>query len=216
MIKENDFEFLINSNDLDVVVQRMQTDFPFPPRPIMLDQIVRRTLYRVPNSMIDNPNKIRWIRIMDGDIEGDGQPKCTITYKDKMKNMSEEEKAVLKVDTYDEAIHLFDLLHYKKASYQENRRSKFICELDHVKYIIKFDIWPKIEEVAFVSVSSISSSANDHNITDFIELLGLNELNQCSDQRVDVDREYKERIGCPAMSIPMVTFEFNLQLPSSE
>lgn len=204
MIKENDFEFLINSDDLDIVVQRMQTDFPFPPRPIMLDQIVRRTLYRVPNFIIDDPNKIQWIRIMDGDIEGDSQPKCTITYKDKMKNMSEEEKAVLKVDTYDEAIHLFDLLHYQKASYQENRRSKFICELDQVKYIIKFDIWPKIEDVAFVSVSSISSSPNDHSITDFIELLGLNELNKCTDQRVDVDREYKERLP-PVTLYLMVT-----------
>ena len=215
MIKENDLEFLIDSNDLATIVERMQTDFPFPPRPIMLDQIVRRTLYRVPDSMLDDPNKIRWIRIMDGDIEDGGKPKCTITYKDKTRNMSEEEKAVVKVDNYDDAIHLFDLLQYHKTSYQENRRSKFICVLDQVKYIIKFDIWPKIEDVAFVSVSA-TSSANDHSIMDFVDLLGLNELNRCPDRRVDVDKEYEERIGYPAMSIPMVTFEFDLPLPPTK
>lgn len=57
-----------------------------------------------------------------------------------MKNISDEEKSVLKVDNYDDALHLFDLLHYEKVSYQENRCSKFSCSLVQVKYIIKFDI----------------------------------------------------------------------------
>jgi hypothetical protein len=211
MIKEIDSEFLIPSKDLEAIVQTMKTYLPEPPRPIMLDQIVRRTLYRVPPSSFDDEEKIRWIRVMDGDITCDNQPLCTITYKDKMKNMSDEEKAVLKVDNYEDAIHLFDLLHYHKASYQENKRSKFVCVLDQVKYVIKFDIWPKIEDVVFVSVSS-SSSSKDNGINDFAELLGLNALNICHDRRVDVDKEYKERIGYPAMSIPMVTFDFDFQL----
>ena len=145
---------------------------------------------------------------MDGDIESDLQPRCTVTYKDKMKNMSDEEKSVLKVDNYDDAIHLFDLLHYEKVSYQENRRSKFACSLDQVKYIVKFDIWPKIEDVTFVSVS-FASSANENSMSNFIDLLGLKEFNICRNQRADVDEEYKKRLGKPAMSIPMLTFDFD-------
>lgn len=110
MIKENDPEFLIHTKDMVAVVERLMSDIPSTIA-IMLDRIVKRTLYKVPSHSDEN-EKIRWIRIMDGDVECDEQPRCTITYKDKMKNMSDEEKAVLKVDNYDDAVHLFDLLHY--------------------------------------------------------------------------------------------------------
>lgn len=208
MVKENDLEFLIESSNLPMIVESMRSDFPDPPQVIMLDRIIRRTLYKVPLSSESSAEKVRWLRIMDGDIESDLQPRCTVTYKDKMKNMSDEEKSVLKVDNYDDAIHLFDLLHYEKVSYQENRRSKFACSLDQVKYIVKFDIWPKIEDVTFVSVS-FASSANENSMSNFIDLLGLKEFNICRNQRADVDEEYKKRLGKPAMSIPMLTFDFD-------
>ena len=211
MIKENDLEFLIESNNLPAIVESMNADFPEPPQVIMLDKIIRRTLYKpfLPDSFDESTaEKVRWIRVMDGDIESDLQPRCTITYKDKMKNMSHEEKSELKVDNYDDALHLFDLLHYEKVSYQENRRSKFACSLDQVKYIVKFDIWPKIEEVTFVSVS-FASSADENSMSNFIELLGLKEYNICKNQRADVDEEYKKRFGKPAMSIPILTFDFD-------
>ena len=178
----------------------------------MLDRIIKRTLYRVPVHTDDRPEIIRWIRIMDGDVECDGQPRCTITYKDRKKNMSAEEKAVLKVDNYDDAIHLFDLLHYERVSYQENLRSKFVCVLDQVKYIIKFDIWPKIEDVTFVTVTA-TTSANEHSLNDFVDALGLEELNICHKPKVDVDTIYLERFHCTAMSMPEVTFDFDLQVP---
>ena len=175
MIKEKDPEFLVRTQDVNKIVERLRQDIPST-KAIMLDRIIKRTLYRVPVNSDDAEEKIRWIRIMDGDVECDGQPRCTITYKDKMKNMSDEEKAVLKVDNYDDAIHLFDLLHYERASYQENLRSKFVCVLDEVKYIIKFDIWPKIEDVTFVSVTA-TASADDHSLADFVDALGLDEFN---------------------------------------
>lgn len=211
MIKEKDPEFLVRTQDVNKIVERLRQNIPST-KAIMLDRIIKRTLYRVPVNSDDAEEKIRWIRIMDGDVECDGQPRCTITYKDKMKNMSDEEKAVLKVDNYDDAIHLFDLLHYERASYQENLRSKFVCVLDEVKYIIKFDIWPKIEDVTFVSVTA-TASADDHSLADFVDALGLDEFNICHQPRVDVDKVYEERVGCPAMSIPEVTFEFDLQIP---
>ena len=211
MIKEKDPEFLVRTQDVNKIVERLRQDIPST-KAIMLDRIIKRTLYRVPVNSDDAEEKIRWIRIMDGDVECDGQPRCTITYKDKMKNMSDEEKAVLKVDNYDDAIHLFDLLHYERASYQENLRSKFVCVLDEVKYIIKFDIWPTIEDVTLVSVTA-TASADDHSLADFVDALGLDEFNIWHQPRVDVDKVYEERVGCPAMSIPEVTFEFDLQIP---
>ena len=202
----------MRTQDVEEIVGRLRQNIPST-KAIMLDRIIKRTLYRVPVNSDDAKEKIHWIRIMDGDVECDEQPRCTITYKDKMKNMSSEEKAVLKVDNYDDAIHLFDLLHYERASYQENLRSKFVCILDEVKYIIKFDIWPKIEDVAFVSVIA-TASADDHNLADFVDALGLDEFNIWHQPRVDVDKVYEERFGCPAMSIPEVTFEFDLQIPN--
>lgn len=211
MVAEKDPEFLIQTKDMATVVERLRSDIPST-KAIMLDRIIKRTLYKVPLRSEDTGEKSRWIRIMDGDAECDGQPQCTITYKDKMKNMSDEEKAVLKVDNYDDAIHLFDLLHYERASYQENLRSKFVCNLDQVKYIIRFDIWPKIEDVTFVTVIA-TSSADDHNLSDFVDALGLEELNICAQPRVDVDKVYEERFNCPAMLIPEVTFDFDFQIP---
>lgn len=211
MIKEKDPEFLIQTKDIVTVVERLKSDIPST-KAIMLDRVVKRTLYKVPFYSGDTDEKNRWIRIMDGDVECDEQPRCTITYKDKMKNMSDEEKAVLKVDNYDDAIHLFDLLHYERASYQENLRSKFVCVLDGVKYVIRFDTWPKIEDVTFVTVTA-ASSAEDHSLSDFVDVLGLAELNIWPQPRVDVDKVYEERFGCPAMSIPEVTFEFDLLTP---
>ena len=80
--------------------------------------------------------------------------------------------------------------------------------MDQVKYIVKFDIWPKIEDVVFVSVS-FASSANENSMSNFIDLLGLKQFNICENQRADVDEEYKKRVGTPAMSIPILTFDFD-------
>ena len=46
-------------------------------------------------------------------------------------------------------------------------------------------------------------------MSNFIDLLGLKEFNICRNQRADVDEEYKKRLGKPAMSIPMLTFDFD-------
>ena len=45
----------------------------------------------------EDDNQIRWLRILDGDIECDGSQRCTITYKDKKRDMSGVDYALLKV-----------------------------------------------------------------------------------------------------------------------
>lgn len=183
-------------------------------KPIMVERIIRRALYKV-NGESEDDGQIRWIRVLDGDIECDGAQRCTITFKDKKIDMTEEDFALLKVDNFDDATHLFDLLHFIRTSYQENRRSKFLCKLDRVKYIVRFDIWPKIEDVAFVAINA-TTSANSKNIRDFVDALKVADYNICHNAKVDVDSVYKERFNYPATLIPEVTFDFDLVLPSSD
>lgn len=213
MIKNNGAEFLIEAKNLEIIIANMQKKIPSC-EPIMIDRILRRTLYKVQNEQGDNNDQeqIRWIRILDGDIECDGSQRCTITFKDKRKDMTEEDYALLKVDNFDDANHLFDLLHFIRTSYQENRRSKFVCKLDRVKYIVRFDIWPKIEDVVFVAIN-VMTSANNESINDFVDALEIVNYNICKNAKVDVDKVYEERFNYPASLIPNISFDFDLVIP---
>lgn len=215
MIRNNGAEFLIETKNLETIIGNMQRKIPLC-KPIMIDRILRRTLYKVKNEKgyHSSQEQIRWIRILDGDIECDGSQCCTITFKDKRKDMTEEDYALLKVDNFDDANHLFDLLQFKRTSYQENRRSKFVCKLDGVKYIVRFDIWPKIEDVVFVSIN-IMTSANNESINDFVNALEIVNYNICQNAKVDVDKVYEERFKYPASLIPNITFDFDLVIPQN-
>ncbi|OQB13704.1 MAG: hypothetical protein BWY15_01552 [Firmicutes bacterium ADurb.Bin193] len=210
MIKNNGYEVLIKLEDLETVIYNMINNIN-DCKPIMIDQIVKRALYKVENIDASGGNQIRWIRIMEGDIECSGETRCTITYKDKKKDMSGEDYALLKAENFVDATHLFDLLNYERTSYQENKRTKFVCVLDKIKYIVRFDIWPKIEDVVFVTVN-VASSANKDDIEGFIAALELNQFDIDDNEMVDVDNEYQKRFGKPASLIPEVTFEFDLDL----
>lgn len=208
MIRNNKAEYLISVSDIEEIVKNMKK-LPYC-KAIMTDNILRRRLYQVKNSQ-ENKDQITWVRILEGDIDCDGKPKCTITYKDKDKDMSKESEAKLKVENFDDANHLFSLLNFKCTSYQENRRSKFVCKLDHVKYILIFDVWPQIEDLVFVSVN-VMSSASKESIRDFVDMLELEKYNKCTNKRVDVDEIYLERFKKAASFIPNITFDFDLDL----
>ena len=203
MVKNNEREYLIETECLTEIIRNMENNISSC-IPIMLDRIVKRALYRVDNS--ENSKK-QWIRIMEGDIECTGETRCTITYKDRKYDMSEENYALLKVDNFDDATHLFDLLKYKRDSYQEHRRSKFVCDLDDVKYMVRFDIWPKIEEITFVGITEISAADND-DVVGFVSALGIDN-NSKGGNGIDVDSEYKKRFGKSASEIPIVSFDLD-------
>lgn len=213
MIKNNCAEFLIETKNIEKIIFNMKSRIPFC-EPIMIDKIIRRRLYQAKSEQNSDilDDQIRWIRILDGDIESDGSQRCTITFKDKRRDMSEEDYALLKVDNFDDANHLFNLLDFKCTSYQENLRSKFICKLDRIKYMIRFDIWPKIEDVVFVSIE-VMTSANNASIKDLVQALNIEEYNICKYTKVDVDEVYMERFYYPAILISKVTFDFDLEIP---
>lgn len=209
MIKDNRAEFLIETKNMAEIISNLQME-ALHCKAIMVDRIIRRRLYKVKSKQDDN--QIRWLRILDGDIECDGSQRCTITYKDKKRDMSGVDYALLKVDNFDDAVHLFNLLNFTCTSYQENKRSKFVCKLDRVKYIVRFDIWPKIEDVIFVSVNAMTST-DAESLGGFVETLGLSEYNICKNAKVDVDAIYIERFKCAASVIPKLTFDFDLEIP---
>ncbi|MCL2563282.1 MAG: hypothetical protein FWE08_04525 [Oscillospiraceae bacterium] len=204
MVKNNGLEYLVETKHIDEIVSNMKNNIS-DCNPIMIDRIVKRALYKV-NHLDDGQN--RWIRIMEGDIECSGETRCTITYKNKKRDMSGEEYALLKVESFEDATHLFDLLRYERASYQENKRSKFVCILDDIKYTIRFDIWPKIEDLTFIAIN-VASSARSDDMEGFVSALGIDLMNIDKNDMVDVDNEYKKRIGKVASEIPIITFDLN-------
>ncbi len=225
----NDAEFLVNTSSLPAIIQNMKNNMASI-KPIMQDSTIRRTLYKVVSNDAESNGKTRWIRILDGDVECDGTTRCTITFKDRRKDMSaKDEYALLKVDNYDDATHLFDLLGFEKTSYQENLRTKLVCIFDEVKYIIRFDIWPHIEDVAFVAIASMSSS-DERSICGLIEALDILQYDIRADISepisedktnvpkfgTDVDSMYQQRFNYPASLISQVTFDFPLTIPGSE
>ena len=212
MIKNNGYEVLIKSQELEKIVYNMKMNISSC-TPIMTDKIVKRVLYKIENTNAAGENQIRWIRIMEGDIDCNGEQRCTITYKDKKQDLSSEDYALLKVEHFEDATHLFDLLKYSRTSYQENLRSKFVCTLDDIKYIVRFDIWPKIEDVVVV-VISVTSSASKEDIDGFVEALGISDkvIVNKNQTMVDVDSIYNERFGKPASLIPEITFDFDFDL----
>ena len=113
MTKENGKQFVIPSKKLNTIVTTLKT---YSVEPIMTGEIVRRCLYKVNNEGPQTDDNYKWLRIMEGDVECDGENRITITYKDKKKDMSGVDSALLTVDNFDDATHLFELLHFEKDS----------------------------------------------------------------------------------------------------
>lgn len=208
MTKENGKQFVIPSKKLNTIVTTLKT---YSVEPIMTGEIVRRCLYKVNNEGPQTDDNYKWLRIMEGDVECDGENRITITYKDKKKDMSGVDSALLTVDNFDDATHLFELLHFEKTSYQENKRFKyrFTVPPEGLEYLIRFDVWPKIEEFVFVTLIS-KSVIDDDDIDDVIAKLYLEEENICTSEKYDVDKIYKLKFGVPASQIPYIAFEFPL------
>ncbi|MCL2311681.1 MAG: hypothetical protein FWC41_04205 [Firmicutes bacterium] len=215
MRKSKGYDALIQAENLDEIltklkkleadtkVGRSSTDVI----PIMLDQTIRRALYKSKGGNEHGDTEIHWIRIMEGDIDYIGETRCTITYKIRRKDMSSEYYSELRVESFDDAAELFELIGYVQTSYQENKRSKFVCVVDKVRYMVRFDVWPKLEDVIFVNVVCVSS-ASQEDIDGFIKLLGLNQIDLAKEEAVaDVDAEYQKRGYKPARFMPEVTFD---------
>jgi len=224
MLKKSGIQYLIKNNDVAKIFTCMGELQQLTP--IMINRLVKRVV------CVRDPEEKKWIRIMEGDIEyiGDTQ-RCTMTYITEKRNANIVEKAgkktkdtlILKVDNFEDAIHLAKNMDYNIISYQENLRSKYTCELYHVTYMIRFDRWAQIKDYTVVEVSLFSSGQNDFR--DFVDSLNIlqyavkiesNDFHFLSEEEktstdikasVDIDELYKVIHGQDASTIRYITFD---------
>lgn len=95
------------------------------PQIVMNDITMTRTIYQPPITLPHSDHQ--WLLIRVGDIDCEGNSKCTITYKEKSHLTQFPTEARIEVEDYYEATHMFDLLGFKKSSIQETRRTKYVC-----------------------------------------------------------------------------------------
>lgn len=207
--RKKDNRFLVNTEDVDLIIDNIKKLVDakyFTER--MERAKVTRVIYRMPCLQ---ENESRWLRILIGDIDCHGNSGVTITYKVKNTDVGFERKIpILKVEEFDRATEFFEALGFARTSLQENYRTKIYVTFEKVKYVIRFDIWPSLEEVTFVTVEEVTPT-DPRTRSAFIDFLNLRDYDVSSGTIVDVDTAYKERLGFKASDIPQLCFELDLK-----
>lgn len=190
MLKKTGTQYLVPTEYIRKIYNNMK-EADKPPLSIMENSLVKRVVCK------KNYDDKEWIRIIEGDIEyvGDTQ-RCTMTYIKSNEDKHEDENKdtlMLKVDNFEDAIHLAEKMGFTYTSYQENMRSKFAYELDDVTYLIRFDIWAQIPKYTVVEIGLFSSGQNDlSRIVKNLELLEYAEkLDQNFAKYTDKEKEEK-------------------------
>lgn len=202
IISLNDYPSLLN------IIQEATDD----PQIVMKNITMTRTIYQLPVALPHSDHQ--WLRIRVGDIDCEGNSKCTITYKKKSHLNPFLTEARIEVEDYYEATHMFDLLGFTKSSIQETRRTKYVCTYEEIKYIICFDIWPGLEDIVFVTIDS-GPNAENTDLMGFTDLLEINRFAQ-KNESIDIDTEYIDRYGVPASKIKRLKFDFFDMKPADE
>lgn len=212
--REKDNRFLVDTENVDLIIdniKKMVDAEYFKER--MKHAKVTRVIYRMPCL---KENEYRWLRILIGDIDCHGNSGVTITYKVKNTHVGFEQKIpFLKVDDFDRATEFFESLGFARTSLQENYRTKIYVTFEKIKYMIRFDIWPSLEEVTFVTVEEVTPT-DPRTRAAFIDFLKLRDYDVSSGSIVDVDTAYKERLGFKASDIPQLCFELDLKKQCEE
>lgn len=206
MISEQGKKFIIETKYFGNILRNIYSNTSNDPEAslIMDNQIMTRTIYQLPST--PQSNKHQWLRIRVGDLDCEGNSKCTITFKRKTLDSAKPKSAKLEVDNYYDAIHMFDLLGFKKTSTQETKRTKIVCFYESVKYLVCFDIWPWIEEITFITIEA-GPNAEQLDFEGFLDLIDI-EKYKLNKVCIDVDSEYKNRYNRTASDIPVLKFDF--------
>ena len=203
MVTDRRLKCIISLHDYPTILDIIQNSTD-DPHIVMKDITMTRTIYQPP--VVSPKSDHQWLRIRVGDIDCEGNSKCTITYKKKSHLTPFPTEARIEVEDYYEATHMFDLLGFTKSSIQETRRTKYVCTYEEIKYIICFDIWPGLEDIIFLTIDS-GPNAENTDLMGFTDLLEIERLAQ-KNGNIDVDTEYVDRYGTPASRIPRLKFDF--------
>ena len=244
MLRKSGTQYLIPIKDIKTIyglIKKLNRDeLPIEESAVMVNRLVKRIIYKFSEN--------EWIRFMEGDIEYIGDTKrCTMAYISETQGEHKKDVIAVKIDNLEDHIHLMenfankliksfankfsvsqnkgDLLDIKK-SYQENLRSKFLCKLDSVTYVIRFDVWAQIPDYTVVLVDLSSPGQNDfrgivrqlkimeyaHKIEDgkVIKLSDeeISDINETGKKTsVSIEKLYEMFHGKKASDIPYITFE---------
>lgn len=91
-----------------------------------------------------------------------------------------------------------------------NIRTKLYVTFENVKYMIRFDIWPLLDEVTFVTVEEVTPT-DPRTKEAFIKLLNISKYDIYNGTIVDVDTTYKERLGFRASDISQLCFGLDIE-----
>lgn len=169
----------------------------------MIIQIRTRAIYQLPELL--NGFAQQWLRIRVGDIDCNGNSKCTISYRKKSKDEIYAEVTKLETSDYYEAMHMFDVLGFRKSSEQETLRTKVVCVYEDIKYTIAYDIWPGLEHQVFLTIYP-GGNAEDTDVSGFMDLINI-EKYAMNKLRIDVDAEYNAKFHFEATFMPNIRFE---------
>ena len=170
----------------------------------MTEGKIVRTTYELPSLF----GQSRWLRILIGDVDCHHKTGVTITYKQKNEDGEETHNPILRVEEFDHAKAFFEAMGFIESSTQETKRTKYYVTFDKVKYIIRFDIWPGLEDYCFVTVEE-ASAVNPEQKESFIRQLGIAQYDKW-EGHVDIDKVYLKYRGFRAMDIPELTFHADL------
>lgn len=155
-------------------------------------------------------------RIEIGDIDCHENTGVTISYKLRNAKEGQEKKTpILRVEEYEPAKNFFEQLGFTRSSTQENIRTKIYVTFENIKYMVRFDVWPEIEEVTFVTVEEVTPT-DPRSKEAFIKQLNLTKYDISKGAMVDIDNVYKEKLGFRASDIPELRFDFDLHEQSIE
>lgn len=204
MVIDKTKKFIVGYESIPTLIEKINKSTDYP-RVVMKNVTMTRAIFRTPNFSNSNSSH-EWLRIRVGDIDCEGNTRCSITYKKKSDADNFPTEAKLEVDDYYEATHMFNLLGFHKSSIQETKRTKYVCTYEEIKYIVCLDIWPGLEDIVFVSIDP-GPNAEDIDVRGFVDLLHIEKL-KLQSKHVDVDTEYKTRYGKTASEIKNLKFDF--------
>ena len=207
--KRSNGKFLVDTENVDFIIENIRAkvddrSFAIP----MERKKVTRIIYRMPYL---KENESRWLRILIGDVDCHNKTGVTINYKVKNTTEGKEVKTpILKVEEFDQAVDFFEALGFQRTSTQENIRTKLYVTFENVKYMIRFDIWPLLDEVTFVTVEEVTPT-DPRTKEAFIKLLNISKYDIYNGTIVDVDTTYKERLGFRASDISQLCFGLDIE-----
>lgn len=208
-LEKNNGKFLIDTENINFIINNIKEkvddkSFVYT----MKRKKVTRVIYRMPYL---KENEARWLRILIGDVDCHNKTGVTITYKVKNAEEGKELKTpILKVEEFDQAIEFFETLGFQRTSVQENIRTKIYVTFENVKYMIRFDIWPLLDEVTFVTVEAVTPT-DPRTKEAFISVLNLNKYDIYKGAMVDVDTIYKDRLDFRASDISQLCFGLDIE-----